>query len=118
MSARITDAMVEIGARASATRHYAERFRAPADTPQVQANADANWYLFADEARTVLTAVLSIEPGEAEEMDLATFEIASLASGNKVLILDRDWWPSLPVGKYHLQAIPAAPRPEDTHHGR
>lgn len=59
-SGKISEAMVEAGARALATKHYVERFNEEPGSRHVQMNVDGNWHIFADDAQTALTAALSV----------------------------------------------------------
>jgi hypothetical protein len=49
--------MIERVARRLAAKHYSERFSLPADHPQVAANVDGNWHVFADDARAAIEAM-------------------------------------------------------------
>lgn len=60
---QISDEQVELAARKVATAHYAKRFDKPEDDPHVQMNVDANWHIFADDARIALSALsLPVQP--------------------------------------------------------
>jgi hypothetical protein len=124
MSAKITEAMVEAGARAAFDTWWANR----------GAGYETSWLStkqqWLDQARACLAAALSTEPGESEGMVLVPKAALDWLNGEGPdpagLWFGEfpDDYPQ-PPGKYwwrkvfrDMCALPAAPLPEDTHHGR
>ena len=65
----ISEAGLERAARAVAARHYAKRFGKPASDPHVVMNANGNWGIFVDDARTAIEAYVAAVPADAAPLD-------------------------------------------------